>query len=338
MRKPMLRFLVAFTLVTLTSTALPRVAYALCEARDIINDMPAEQRALLEAEVAKTPFPEGLYWQARRGQTTITMFGTYHFRHAETDNHLDALKPEIAAADVVYLEMSNEEQQNFEKTVASDPSIMFITEGPTLPDLLGEEDWLKFRSEMMKRNFPGVVSAKLKPIWGALMLGIGPCEAQNGAMDSEGIDALIGTYAEAEGIESKSLEDFRTILTLLDEDPIEKQVEMIRLTLNYPGDPDDMSYTIRERYLNGEIALTWQLTKDISLQYGGPTAQQDMDKLEQVMLTDRNRKWVDLLSGLSEPKRIFAAFGAGHLPGENGVLYMLEQEGFEITRLAMPRQ
>ena len=61
-------------------------------------------------------------------------------------------------------------------------------------------------------------------------------------------------------------------------------------------------------------------------------AAEDVEQFEKAILTDRNVAWVDLLVGLEE-QNIVAAFGAGHLPGELGVLYLLEQQGFEITQL-----
>ena len=48
------------------------------------------------------------------------MFGTYHFRHDQTDAHLDLVKPQIDAADTVFLEMSQEEQLNFQNAIARD--------------------------------------------------------------------------------------------------------------------------------------------------------------------------------------------------------------------------
>ena len=321
---------IAFSLLSL----LPGTAFALCEGHDLIDAMSAEDRAALQAEADAMPYPKGLYWRATRGPQTITMFGTYHFRHAQTDAHLDLVKPEIDAADAVYLEMSQDEQLNFQNTIAKDPSIMFITEGPTLPDLLGEDDWAKFKSEMQTRGFPGVVASRLKPLWAAMMLGIGPCEAQNGAMEADGIDALVGQYAETKGKPSRSLEDFKSVLGMLDGQPIEDQLDMIRLTLDVPLDPDDMSHTIRERYLAEEIALTWQFAKAMSLEYGGPTATEDFALLEEAILEARNKDWVDLLADL-EDDTIFVAFGAGHLPGTFGVLYLLEQKGYSITRLAV---
>ncbi|MEL7256065.1 MAG: TraB/GumN family protein [Pseudomonadota bacterium] len=314
---------------------LPGAAVALCEGQDLIDIMDADARTALQAEADAMPYPQGLYWQATRGDQTITMFGTYHFPHAQTDAHLDLVKPDIDAADTVFLEMSQQEQQNFQNAIARDPGIMFITEGPTLPDLLGEEDWAKFKSEMETRGFPGIMASRLKPLWAAMMLGIGPCEAQNGAMEGDGIDALVGQYSDSIGTPSRSLEDFKSVLGMLDGQPMEDQLDMIRLTLDVPLDPNDMSYTIRERYLDEEIALTWQFAKAISLQYGGPTAAEDFAFLEEAILVARNEEWVDLLASL-EDNTIFAAFGAGHLPGTFGVLYLLEQEGYTITRLPVP--
>ncbi|MEQ9259529.1 MAG: TraB/GumN family protein [Roseovarius sp.] len=313
----------------------PAAALAICEARDLIDAMPEAERAALVDRAHAMPYAEGLLWRATRGETEITLFGTYHFRHAETEAHLERLKPMAAGAEAVYLEMSNAEQRDFQKSVAEDPSLMFITEGPTLPTLLGEADWQQFRAEMEKRQIPGIMAAKFKPLWAAMMLGIGPCEAQNGAIGGKGIDALIGEHAEAQGIPTRSLEDFTEVLGMLDNDPLEKQLEMIRLTLAMPGDPDDMSYTIRERYLAEEVALTWEFSRAISLEHGGPTAEEDFARLEDVMLTERNRAWVEKLMAEALGKRVLVAAGAGHWPGENGVLYLLEQEGFAIERLEL---
>lgn len=326
----MLRVL-AFLFVVLQ----PLAAQALCEGDDLIAAMPAADRERLEARAAAMPYAEGLLWRATKGTTELTLFGTYHFRHAETETHLERLKALTEAAEAVYLEMSPQDQAAFQRQLATDPSVMFVTQGPTLPDLLGEADWARFRSEMERRRIPGIMAAKFKPLWAAMMLGIGPCEARHGAMEAEGIDALIGRHAEAAGVGTRSLERFGEVLRKLDSDPLEKQLDMIRLTLAWPGDADDMSYTIRSRYLAQQVALTWEFSRLISLEYGGPTAAEDFARLERILLTDRNRAWEKKLLAETPGKRVVVAFGAGHLPGEEGVLHLLEKAGFTIERLPL---
>ncbi len=311
----------------------PMAATALCEGRDLIAQMPQAERATLAERAEAMPYPEGLLWRASKGDTEIIWFGTYHFAHDETRSHLEALKPMIGAAQHVYLEVSNTDMAQMEREVAADPSIMFLTEGPTLPDLLGEADWQIYRQAMAERAIPGFMAAKFKPIWAAMMLGVGPCEARNGVLEGDGIDKLIGLHAEALGNPSRSLESYRALLTMLDSFPQEDQLDMIRLFLTEELDADDMAYTLRQRYLAQEMALLWEFSKAISLELGGPDAAEDFALFEKLLLEDRNRAWVALLLEAADGRQVFAAVGAAHLPGETGVLRLLEEEGFLIERL-----
>lgn len=323
------------SLAVLFFTIQAQLAAALCEGADLIAALPEAKRAALAAEAAALPYPEGLLWRATRGETEITLFGTYHFRHRDTQAHLDRLAPEIARAEAVFLEMSPADTKRFQTLVATDLTLMFITEGPTLPDLLGEADWGRYAAEMSARQIPGFMAAKFKPLWAAMLLGVGPCEARNGAVDGEGIDLLIGERAEALGVPAVSLEDFAGLLGVLDDEPLDKQLDLIRLSLAWTGSADDMSYTIRERYLAQQIALTWEFSRLISLQAGGPTADEDFDRLEKILLTDRNIAWTELLLRAAEGRTVLVAVGAGHLPGETGLLRLLENDGFNITRLPL---
>lgn len=313
----------------------PFAANAMCIGVDLIKALPEDEREQIENRITATPYAQGLLWRATRDDTEITLFGTYHFRHTRTQDHLDRLTPMITAAEAVYLEMSGQDQKAFQDTIARDPSIMFITEGKTLPELLGDTDWQHFRAEMENRRIPGIMAAKFKPLWAAMMLGIGPCEARNGAMQDEGIDALIGQHAEMSGTPSRSLEDFSDVLSALDEEPLDKQLDMIRMALSWPENSDDISYTIRKRYLKQEVALIWEFSRFLTLEHGGASAEEDFARLERVLLTERNTAWVAKLMKEVPGQRVFVAVGAGHLPGENGVLQLLAEEGFEIGRIEM---
>ncbi|WP_306113408.1 MULTISPECIES: TraB/GumN family protein [unclassified Roseovarius] len=324
----MLRFLtLGFCLL------MPPTAFAQCEGQDLIQTLSDADRATLTERAAETAYPEGLLWRATRGDTTFTLFGTYHFEHDRTAAHLAALKPMIDQADRVYLEVSNDDQDQLQRELARDPSIMFIMQGPTLPDLLGEEDWQRLTEEMNARAIPGFMAAKFKPFWAAMMLGIGPCEARNSLASDAGIDKRIGDYASEIGNPSRSLEDFRKLLTLFDSYPQEEQLDMIRLMFSWSGDADDLAYTLRQRYLAQEVALIWEFSRLISLKYGGPDAETDFDLFEQQLLIERNHGWVEVLMRDTTNQTVFIAVGAAHLPGEHGLLHLLDAEGFDITRL-----
>ncbi|MBY5986395.1 TraB/GumN family protein [Roseovarius atlanticus] len=309
---------------------------ATCDGVDLIDTLDPETQENLRREAAAMPHPEGLLWQATRGDTVIDIFGTYHFRHRLTDAHLDRLAPMIAAADKIYLEVSSEDQTAMQRAMAENPSLMFITEGPTLPDLLGEEDWQHYREEMQARMIPGFMAAKFKPLWAGMMLGIGPCEAQSGAFEAKGIDMLVGERARDAGTPSRSLEDFEDLLTLLDSFPMDDQIEMIRMSLAWPGDMNDLSYTIRERYLSEEIALTLAFSRYVSEEFGGDAGADGFAMVEDLLLEKRNQGWIERLDAQVTPgDHVLIAVGAGHLPGDAGILRLLEQAGYTVSRVPL---
>lgn len=55
------------------------VSAAECVGRNLIDAMPDEQRADLEAAVKDVPYHNGILWQASKGGGDITVVGTYHF-------------------------------------------------------------------------------------------------------------------------------------------------------------------------------------------------------------------------------------------------------------------
>lgn len=306
-------------------------AAAQCEGRDLIADLPADQRAELDAAVKDTPYSEGLLWQATRGDTRLTIFGTYHIRHDLTGAHLEALRPHLEAADVAYFEMNLADKARAQSDFASEPDLMFITDGPTLPDLLPEDEWQLFKTQMEARGFPGFMAAKMKPIWGTMMLGIGPCQAQSGAMQATGIDEELARAATDLDVPDRSLEDWRTVMTLIDRFDSGDQIELLRLSFAFADQADDLQHTLLQRYLAGEVALIWEFSRKLSLDQGGPDAERDFARFEDLLLTERNTAWADLLEDQSG--EVFVAAGAAHLPGKTGILHLLEQEGFRIERL-----
>lgn len=50
-----------------------------------------------------------------------------------------------------------------------------------------------------------------------------------------------------------------------------------------------------------------------------------------LFLDDRNQKWIPVMMDMMEQGSIFFAVGAGHLPGEYGLINLLIQEGYTVT-------
>jgi uncharacterized protein YbaP (TraB family) len=48
-------------------------------------------------------------------------------------------------------------------------------------------------------------------------------------------------------------------------------------------------------------------------------------------LDDRNKNWIPQITEISKKKKAFIAVGAGHLGGPNGVIRLLQKEGYTLT-------
>jgi hypothetical protein len=51
---------------------------------------------------------------------------------------------------------------------------------------------------------------------------------------------------------------------------------------------------------------------------------------EDIFLTNRNKNWIPKIEEMIRSKKTFIAIGAGHLPGEEGVIDLLRKKGFIV--------
>lgn len=57
--------------------------------------------------------------------------------------------------------------------------------------------------------------------------------------------------------------------------------------------------------------------------------------LEDIMLLERNKRWLPVMLAAAKDKPTFFAFGAGHLVGEDGMVNLLRKEGYTVEPLQM---
>lgn len=114
---------------------------------------------------------------------------------------------------------------------------------------------------------------------------------------------------------------------------------MIRASLPAASYADDYAVTLTDAYFDGDVWKIWEFGRFDAYANSGLSKEEvdrQMDLAQTRLMDDRNRAWIaPLLEGAAEAGDggIVAAFGALHLPGEAGVLSLLQDEGFTITRL-----
>ncbi len=316
---------------------LPLPAAALCRGDDIRDRLSAADLAAVDAAVAATPFATGYLHRATKDDRQITVIGTMHLHDPRLAPIAARVAPDVAAAGLLLVEAGPEEEAAMTAAMTADPTIMFMPDGPTLPEQLDEDVWQALVLAVSDRGIPAVLASRMQPWYLGLVLAIPPCAMDDLTAGRAGLDAALIAQAQDAGVPVQALEPWDTLFDIMRADPIAVQLDQLRLALSPPALQQDMFATMLDHYFAGDIAALWEVSR-AAVHLLPDTDPAQMDALfalsEQQLLHDRNHNWMPgILSAAQDHPRLVVAVGAAHLPGTTGVLNLLAQDGWTITTL-----
>lgn len=333
----MLRALIVLSFLLLSPLALTGRAQAACTGTDLIAALPPAERQALESLSDQVPHSRGLMFRARQGDRIIDLVGTYHLSDPRHAALADRAAPLLAEADLLLVEAGPDEEARLQAELVRRPEVMFLTDGPTLPELLTEAEWQAVSAAMRARGLPPFIASKFRPWYMAMMLGIPPCAMDSVKRGERGLDHRLVAQARERGLAVQALEPWDTLFSLFDTLSTTDEIDVIRAALLMADRPEDMTVTLANAYFAGQPRMVWDFTLARSQTLAGLDAQAVQGQfavMEDVLMVRRNRAWLPVLTAAAERHgRVLAAFGALHLPGADGVPALLEAEGWQIERL-----
>jgi len=316
-------------------TALP--AAAACVGQSYLDVITDAQRAALDANVEAVPYAEGLTWEATRGNDTLTIVGTMHIYDPRLENIRVKVGDAVADADLVMLEATPAEEAALQDLIVTDPGRLFIVDGPTLPELLDEDTWDMLADAASERSIPPFMAAKMQPWYLSLMLAVPPCAMTDMIDGVRGLDHMIMQDAQAAGVPMQAIEPFTTLFDLFRDEPMEDQIDMLRVNMLVPELQQQLFVAMLDQYFAEDVGRLWEMSRIAMLDMPDvdPTEATEMfDEMEEALLNTRNRNWIPEITQATESHDdIVIAVGAAHLIGDEGVLQLLKNEGWDITRI-----
>lgn len=158
-------------------------------------------------------------------------------------------------------------------------------------------------------------------VWFAIMSLSMPGDGQSTALD-----VVVHDLALRLGLEVAPLESIREHLGVLDKFAVEEQLEILDEAMRAAPREEPFDRMIR-LYKDGEMAALADLISALEYDYSPPLKA----KFQRVMLTERNQLFAARLAPALDGKRVFAAFGAAHLMGGDGVVNLLRRMGKTLT-------
>lgn len=311
-------------------------AFALCNGPGFDERLTRQERTELDLLAATTPFGEGLFWQATRDGATLILVGTMHLPDARHDPLIDQAMDHMANADLLLVEATLDDQAAIQKHLAENAHLITITEGPSLIDRLDPVTWKAVSEAASSRGMPPFLAAKMQPWFLTMTLAMPPCAMGALASGDGGLDNELMRRAAGQ-IPVAPLEPWQAMLDLMSSGTFEEQLDALRLSLVDPDLQDALIVTMLDSYFDRRPAYAWHVNRYTARFVPGlDQAQFDAEfaAMEELFLTIRNRSWIPVIEeAATDHETVMVAFGAAHLVGEDGVLSLLESDGWQITRL-----
>jgi len=279
------------------------------------------------------PHGAGLLWQVdKTGQEPSFIFGTMHVSDREIRDVAAPVEEAFARATQAAFELVSEEDRKKEELKLFVEAAV-LSGKETLAELLDDETYAQLLRIAADRRPSRVYLGKIhlsrfKP-WFAMMVVSGFDDGPRSVSPfSLSLDDWLEDRAKKEGKRVVGLETVDEQLAVFNGMTLGDQVALLKERL----DDYDNWYgyrTSKELYLSGDTAMFYGIL------------QRQLDRLEpgvaarfaERFLNGRNRIMVERALPLMEKGSTFVAVGALHLPGEEGLLSLLEQEGYTVTRL-----
>lgn len=311
---------------------LSTAAAAACNGTDLRRGMDPQAAQHIATLVKATPYATGNHWTATKGSRRIDVIGTMHLNATGMEGAAQVFEPLIARADVVLLESTPSELQTLEKRLSRDMSLILLTEGPTLIDLMPPAQWEALSDILRQRGMPPWMASKMRPWFLTVALSIPPC-IRNAPELKRGMDMRLSEFATQFGTPQKSLEDPLEALQRFERFTLQEQIDMMMASPDALLSGEDAFTTLIAMYFEGRSFEAMQV---VNADFARKSAmdQDDMraffDLWRTTFLDERNALWLPVILN-ERAERLVVAVGAGHLPGETGLLRLLERAGFAIT-------
>lgn len=137
------------------------------------------------------------------------------------------------------------------------------------------------------------------------------------------LDGSIQQKALAMGKTVGGLETPEFQINVLFGSPISQQAEALIRNIESTDDPFESARRMTAAYLSGDLETLYGIIIDPDKGMTG----QEADTL----IYNRNEAWIEFLMGMLPTTTMMIVVGAGHLPGERGVINLLRKAGYEVT-------
>ena len=266
--------------------------------------------------------PKGLLWKIEKPDSPASyLYGTMHVGDPRVVN----LAPEVENAFVNADRFAMEMLLNF-RALGIITSRSFFSDGRNLKSVMDEQAYQQLIDLLNNTlHLSEDVIINMRP-WAALMMLYMPTQGQ---MDENAaLDMVLYRRAAMRKIPLLGLETAEEQLAVFESLTLEEQVWMLNKAVEDYHRYRDQFLVMMDAYLDRDLDALFKMQQKYMY------AETDIDdRLMHELVDKRNVRMVERMQSFLQQGNAFIAIGALHLPGEQGVLHLLEQQGYSVTPL-----
>lgn len=265
---------------------------------------------------------KALLWSlAKQGEPAGYLLGTIHSEDPRVLDFSEGFLENLGSCETFAMEM-----------VPDFPTLKRLTDymqyqdERTLESEIGAERFEQVRSTLAKYQMPPDWVARMK-VWATVMtLSVPPPET------GFFMDFSLSLRAAGSGLKVVGLETLEEQLSFLEAMPMDQQLTLLDQALLEYNQVEIVHAEMINEYLRGDLQGL-RTTANTQLE------ELDEDTRQYFMsqgIDARNHRMMGSVLPLLMEKRVFIAVGALHLPGEQGLIALLRQQGYELHPEPMP--
>lgn len=280
------------------------------------------------------PYPmeeKSLLWQieGKDINTPSYLFGTIHFIDSSKYFFPEKLNEIIVSSDLIIMEIDES---------ISNPlgymNLLMLDSGSVLDFVSPEQadsllHWFDEHMGISKDMFDMSLS-KMKPfvIYSMMLLEGETLDLTSGnESPMQSYDLNIQAIAIDSSVDIIGLETVPDQIGFFDSLDSLVQGELIMSGIRKKPDVEVSDFNAMEEiYLNQDIDSMYSFSS---------SSMGEMNSMESILLTTRNKNWIPKISAMIENNACFIAVGAGHLGGPEGLIRLLEAEGYTLTPIKL---
>lgn len=251
------------------------------------------------------------------------IFGTHHVAPVALLDSVDGFDEALASVDAVYGELDMArmmtpaaQQQMMGAAMAPQDSLLTMVLTPAQVDSL---------DVILKKYLGPMVSAQAFAAMKPAMVQTVLTMTMNqkffpGFNAAEQLDAMIQQRASQAGKTVGGLETLDDQCVALFGAPITRQAKDLMEVVDDDDKASESAHRLADAYLSGDLDAMFAMINE------------EMDEETALrMIYNRNDNWVGIIAGRMASTPTMYVVGAGHLPGQRGLIEQLRAKGFTIT-------